>query len=90
MVAWDDEHNVRIYGLQEISKDSYDAIVALNAQPVAESQFQARADALTLRTRDALATSFERLLFIVSSDLEKSVLAARRIDFALWTEVLGL
>jgi hypothetical protein len=88
MVAWDAEQEVRIYGFRDVSQASYDAIATLNANPVAPERAKERSDALTLRTRDALATSFERTLFVAAVDLTEVLLTARKIDFPTWKELL--
>ena len=89
MVAWDAEQEVRVYGFREVSRASYDAIVALDAVTPALDRVGERADVLTLRTRDALATSFERRLFVAASDLARTVIAAKIIEFSAWRTILS-
>jgi hypothetical protein len=91
MVAWDDDREVRVYGFKEISQKSYEAFMAIHTMPVpSPSQVQERSDALTLRTRDALATSFERGLYMAAIDLSKEIRAVRRLTFSSWASLLAL
>jgi hypothetical protein len=88
MVAWDGEQEIRIYGFREVSRASYDAVASLHAGPPADTHSRERADALTLKVRDALATSFERMLYVAAKALAQKIVAARWIEFALWKEML--
>jgi transglutaminase-like putative cysteine protease len=91
MVAWDFEHNLRIYGFKEISRQSYDAFLQVFIQPATSpASASARGDALTLRVQQALATNPERELYIAASDLTESISGVRRITFADWSALLAL
>jgi len=90
MVAWDEEHELRVYGLTEVTGEAFEKVASANAQPVVAERFQERSDALTLLARDALATNVERSLYIIAGDLAKRILGSRRMDFATWTSVIGL
>jgi hypothetical protein len=89
MVAWDEEHELRVYGLTEVTGEAFEKVASANAQPVVAERFQERSDALTLLARDALATNVERSLYIIAGDLAKRILGSRRMDFATWTSVIG-
>jgi hypothetical protein len=91
MVAWDDEQEVRVYGFKEVSRHSYDGVVAVNTLPApSPAQAQERSDLVTLRVRDALATSFERTLFVAATDLAKEIRGVRRLTFSSWASMLDL
>ena len=91
MVSWDADQEVRVYGFREVSRPSYDEIMALHSLPLpAARDAWERGAAIVLKTRDALATSFERTLYVAATDLAKKIIAARQVDFALWKEVLAL
>jgi len=91
MLAWDSEHEMRIYGLRLVSRSSYEAIAALAAQaPPQPAHLRARLDEMALLVRDALATSYEWSLYIRTTDLSKEVLAVKRIDFWAWHAILAL
>jgi hypothetical protein len=91
MVAWDHEQEVRVYGFREISRASYDTFMAVQASGVPSPQ-QAidRSDELALRERDALATGFERTLYVAAVDLMKEILGSRRVPFSLWASLLDM
>jgi len=89
MVAWDQEQEVRIYGFREVSQASYDAVVALHLAPSVTENPLERSDALALKARDALATGFERIFYAAATNLAKEVIAARRVGFTAWKELLA-
>jgi hypothetical protein len=90
MVAWDHENRIRVFGLREVSRFSYEIIERLNAVSVTGNQVSEHANAIALLVRDALATSFERTLFVVSEDLCTTILAAKVISFSEWVPIIGL
>lgn len=91
MLVWDDDHEMRIYGFKEVSRQSYDAFIALQTLPAPlPHQSQERSDALTLRVRDALATGLHRILYIAAVDLTAEIRAVRKVTFQVWASLLGL
>jgi hypothetical protein len=76
MVAWDDEQETRIYGFREVSRSTYDAVATLASVPPPAEHARDRSDELTLKVRDALATSFERTFYVAAADLAKTIVAA--------------
>lgn len=49
-----------------------------------------RVDAIALCVRDALATSFERILYVAAVDLAVEVIGAHVVAFPAWSALLGL
>jgi len=90
MVAWDEEHEVRVYRFREISEASYEAVKAIDVLPITADQASERADRMSLLVRDALATSVERTLYVLSSDLSTTITAAKTVDFAEWMSIMKL
>jgi hypothetical protein len=92
MVAWDQEQEVRVYGFRPIRAEHYDRMVALSAEIAGwrpgERDYRKGSDALTLRRRDALSSSYEVTLLVASTDLCKRITAVRRMEFATWKETL--
>src|SRR5690349_3218015 len=85
MVAWDDEHEFRIYGLREVSRKSYDDLMSvynLTVPPV--NQSKQRSDEIAVCTRDALASGLGRLLYVAAIDLTKEIRGAHRMSFSSW------
>lgn len=90
MVAWDDEHEVRVYGFREVSRESYERVIEAQALAASHAEeIRERADVIALCVRDALATSFERILYVAAIDLAIEVIAAQLFAFPAWAALLG-
>jgi hypothetical protein len=89
MMAWDAEHEQRVYGFKEVSRRSYEAFVSMYTQATPSASAMDRSDVLTLCVRDALATNPERLLYIGAVDLATEVLGTRRLNFSDWSILLA-
>ena len=75
---------------RQVSRDSYDAIATLAAQPPPDAaQTRERLDKMAVLIRDSLASSVEWNLYIKSTDLSKNILAVRYIDFSAWNLILS-
>lgn len=86
MLAWDDEQAVRVYAFARINSEQYLRIVAL--QEESSDDGVSKANQMTLATRDALAGSFGRTLYVVAQDLGAEILSSRELDFAGWQEII--
>jgi hypothetical protein len=87
LIATDEEVGERVYAFKEVSRASYDAVIAADAS-TRGGDTQQWADQVTLRTRDSLATGFERDLFVLTSDLQSSITAISRISVPRWRQIL--
>jgi len=89
LVAWDEDQDWRLYGFKEVTAASYQAVVTLlTAGSPAPERAREHIDLVTLRVRDALATSHERKLLVLARDLEKSIESARMVEFEEWTRLM--
>jgi hypothetical protein len=90
LVAWDGEQETRVYGFVEVSASSYESIQRLTMTPPPAAEYQERSNAVALATRDALASAFERRLFMAAVDLTKEIKGARVMTFSDWANLMGL
>ena len=92
LLAWDEEAEKRVYGFKEVTSASYDAVAQLlaNASPPAPERARELGDLIALRVRDALATSFERKLIVLATDLANFVESVQTVEFDHWKSILGV
>jgi hypothetical protein len=91
MVAWDSESELRVFGLKEIGRESYDAFQRVFVLPPPPVELASeRVDELSLLERRALATNLERVLYIVTADLTGEIHGVRRLAFSTWLALLEL
>lgn len=86
MLAWDDEQTGRLYAFVKILSERYARLIAIHDEPAEDGI--AKSDRMALATRDALAGTFGRTLYVVAEDLERDIRGSRQPDFTAWKEFI--
>ena len=90
LLGWDDERDVRVFGLSTIGDDAFDGIRRINNAPATPTEARVRSNELTVAVRDATAGSFGIDLVVASMDLENVIVAARAVNFTDWAALLRI
>jgi hypothetical protein len=86
MLDWDDEQSTRVYAFAKIERDAYARLIAMHDEIVTDGV--AKANRMALATRDALAGTFGRSLYVIADDLGREIIACRELDFAGWKKLM--